>query len=223
MHRVDVKNLVNIFKKFILKDDDILDIGCGNGDNMAILQGQGFLNITGSDISNEMLNICRNRKMQTIEIKELEKSTVKYDVLLISHVIEHIAYPDIIEFIKFYISKLRDGGKVIIITPLLSNKFYTDIDHIKPYNIDALLQLFNSAPERSQAYSKLEGFDLIDIKFRRERLDYLNNRARYIKHPLNNVINITLKIAAEAAKVLSFGVIARSTGYIAILQKLPNA
>ena len=210
------------FNKYITKDAAILDVGCGNGTNMTILKNQGYNNITGCDISHEMISICRHKNLQTIELEDLTQGHQTYDVLLVSHVIEHIGYPQITDFLNFYLSKLRDGGKMIIITPLLSNKFYTDIDHIKPYNIDALLHLFNTQTERSQAYSKSYNCELIDIEFRRERFDFLNYRQRYIKNTKNYILDEILKILSEMVKILSLSMIARSTGYIALLQKNPK-
>ena len=77
---------------------NILDVGCGSGDNARILLNKGC-SIDCVTISEEEKKIaqifCNN-----IFIKNLEEGLPseilykKYDVVICSHVIEHIAYPD---------------------------------------------------------------------------------------------------------------------------------
>ena len=61
MESVDYDIFINLAKEHISKDKTILDCGCGTGNVGIPLKKLGY-NITGIDISNEMLAICKYKQ-----------------------------------------------------------------------------------------------------------------------------------------------------------------
>ncbi len=60
------------FRKFglVIKDADILEVGCGNGYAASLITAQGPRSYTGLDIMAEQLEIARNRRLQNASFVE---------------------------------------------------------------------------------------------------------------------------------------------------------
>lgn len=212
MHEIDQKNL----KKFLdkeNKDIKILDVGCGLGANIQLMESWGFKNIFGTDISQEMLKECEEKGLNVSLSGDLSDS--KFDLLLFSHVIEHISYPEIINFLEFYFSKLEDGGRVIIITPCQYTGFYNDIDHIKPYYPNALINCF-SKKKMSRQYGSDFNLVLRDIHFRKEVIANFDVRSGYINDFQNKIIRNLRRKFFNILNVMTFGSLSKTTGYAAL-------
>lgn len=113
----------------------ILDVGCGTGRNLELLYKLGYKNIIGVDLNDSMVKLVNDKGFEAYNNLEFEseKKDLKIDVILMSHIIEHFYHAELSDFMSHYFSKLRIGGKIIISTPLFTNNFYNDFDHVKPY------------------------------------------------------------------------------------------
>ncbi len=98
----------------------ILDIGCGAGDNGEILKDMGYV-VDGITISEEEKavagRIMRNVYVHNVETGLPKDITGKYDVIILSHVLEHICYPQTL--LKDIQGILNPGGFLIIALPNL--------------------------------------------------------------------------------------------------------
>lgn len=104
------------------KDLHILDIGCGLGQLLSYLKEQGFTNLKGIDINDESIEACESKGLAVEKIIDIRTfatlSTVKYDRIIMSHVLEHIDKDLIIDtliHIRKYL--LRDGGIFLLMVP----------------------------------------------------------------------------------------------------------
>jgi 2-polyprenyl-3-methyl-5-hydroxy-6-metoxy-1,4-benzoquinol methylase len=76
----------------------VLDVGCANGGLLTILYERGYKNLTGLDKSifcvNHIKNINGIRAIHgglfDLEFKEEAFSNEKFDVVILSHVLEHV-------------------------------------------------------------------------------------------------------------------------------------
>jgi methionine biosynthesis protein MetW len=98
----------------------VLDIGCGAGDNGEILRDMGYV-VDGITISEEEKSVAQ-KIMRNVYVYNVEKGlpkeiTGRYDVIILSHVLEHICYPQ--ELLKDIHSILNPGGSLIIALPNL--------------------------------------------------------------------------------------------------------
>ena len=100
----------------------ILDIGCGAGDNAAILTQKGHI-VDGITLSHEEAEICKP-KLRNVFVHNLEVGLPgnindKYDYVICSHVLEHIAYPEkLLGDIK---KVMKPDGAIIIALPNIMN------------------------------------------------------------------------------------------------------
>lgn len=120
------KSYQNIGNAAVLENVDanalsVLDVGCGAGDNARILQAQGRTidGITLSDSEYETSKkYCQNVYIHNIE-QGLPPAILQnqYDVVICSHVLEHICFPDaVLQDIK---KVLKPNGRFIVALPNL--------------------------------------------------------------------------------------------------------
>lgn len=105
----------SIFKNIDIENKKILDFGCGLGVNIYNLK-----NAVGYDISKDALYFCSLKNIKTI--KHLRR---KFDIIIISEVLEHTKKPyDILKNLK---NKLNKNGIIILELPL--NTYSLDCDY----------------------------------------------------------------------------------------------
>lgn len=133
-------NLGNIFKTRVRKDWKILDLGCGYGNFLFFLQSHGYKNVTGVDISTEELTVCKtlfgSYKFHQADVnKYVHATSEKFDVIYLSHVLEHIRKEDLSSFLEGTRNLLTDDGIFIVVVPNCAAYFngaanrYGDITH----------------------------------------------------------------------------------------------
>lgn len=102
------------------EDRAILDLGCGAGDNARVLAAEGRF-IDGVTLSAEEASLA-SKTMRQVEVHDLEAGLPKslhgpYDVVIASHVLEHICYPEAL--LKDVRDALSPNGRLIVVLPNL--------------------------------------------------------------------------------------------------------
>jgi len=101
----------------------ILDIGCGFGQMLCALKKQGYRNIEGVDISREACDHCARLGLTVAPIADLEsfckgKPKPEYDLIIMSHVLEHIEKSRIIPTVRSIREGLLvPGGSLLVMVP----------------------------------------------------------------------------------------------------------
>jgi len=97
---------------------EILDVGCGTGANLRLLQEQGHT-ATGLTLSEAEARIVHGQGLSCqvwdITSEELPFPPQSFDALIFSHVLEHMAWPDVV--LRRYCQLLKPNGKVYIALP----------------------------------------------------------------------------------------------------------
>jgi predicted TPR repeat methyltransferase len=101
----------------------ILDIGCGTGRMLSALTNAGFTRCQGVDIAKEAVAICQKKGLNVKLIDSIVslvvgKKTNRFDLILMSHVLEHIAREKIIPTLR-HIRKdlLKTAGRFVLMVP----------------------------------------------------------------------------------------------------------
>lgn len=130
-------------------DSRILEVGCGGGALLDNLEALGFESLTGLD----PISIPRAKKDSKIVFHNclLSQHTGEYDLIILSHVIEHIF--DVRQLVRELKRNLRRGGQVLVLTPVsdceafeLYRGNWVQIDAPRHQTIlsrPALLEVFN--------------------------------------------------------------------------------
>lgn len=130
----------------------VLDVGCGNGD---FLERMRFLDWDAVGLETDPVSrqLARNKGIEVLDtgLLELERQATPFDVITMSHVVEHL--PDPLAYLKKCRELLGEQGQLVILTPnvlSLSHKkyreFWVDLDpprhlyHFSPSNLSAMVQ-----------------------------------------------------------------------------------
>ncbi len=153
----------------------ILDIGCGWGGLLKVLQQEGYSQAEGFDLSPEQIKTARSLNIKNVSVNTIEdffrKSTKEtYDIVLLFDVLEHFPSQEGVNLMKSIYTVLKPKGKVILQVPngasLISLNFYSDITHFKAFTSTSLHQV-----------AKMAGFDKVTCT---EALPYLPWKKRIL-------------------------------------------
>jgi SAM-dependent methyltransferase len=195
----------------------VLDVGCGYGKKLHALQDNG-VDVTGVEVNPEIVRANREAGLHCFTAEEFSHRTENYDVMLMSHVIEHFSPKDLIPFLDGYLDRLKFGGNLIIATPLLTPYFYDDFDHVKPYHPMGILMVFGADRAQVQYYARNK-LALEDIWIRRSPLRPPHSRGRYMQSIQARPRQILEFLSAVLYRV-SGGLIGESDGWVGLFRKV---
>lgn len=94
----------------------LLDVGCGNGDYLVLASEAGW-EVKGVEPDPKALEVARSRGLDVVQgsIEEVTQTEDLFDVITMSHVIEHVHDP--VHFVKQAYKCLKPGGILYIDTP----------------------------------------------------------------------------------------------------------
>jgi len=193
----------------------VLDVGCGYGRNLKEVSRLG-VEVVGVDVNPDAVahNWSLGLKCYTPDRHEWER---QYDAILMSHIIEHFSPNELVDFLETYLAYLKPGGCLIIATPLLTDYFYCDFTHIKPYLPESILMVFGGREtqisRRSRTVIELKDlwFRTSAYKIRWTRMRYLRGFRRMLLMGLNGVLSVLHSV--------SLGVLGRKDGWVGVFSK----
>lgn len=145
------------------KQASILDAGCATGYLLGLLHECGYQNLTGVDISEQLLHEARRHLPEGVQLFQSDigeflahTADGSFDVILFHHVLEHIPREHTVALLREFRRCLRDGGRLSLKVPnaaclLLGHTCYVDFTHVVHFNEFSLMQVLEQAgfsPER---------------------------------------------------------------------------
>jgi SAM-dependent methyltransferase len=194
----------------------VLDVGCGYGRFLRPMIAAG-LQVAGVDVNPAIVSANRAAGLNCMTAKEFETSNDLYDVILMAHIIEHLTPRELVNFMDAYLDRLKPGGQLVIVTPLMSDYFYEDFDHIKPYLPTGILMVFGERAAQVQYYAR-NRMELRDIWFRRSPFRISHARGRYQRTPVRYCL-LVLDLMSAAIFLLSGRLIGRADGWVGVFEK----
>lgn len=128
---------VDLFRGF----SPVLDIGCGRGIFLELIQAAG-MEVVGVDHAQESMEFCRSKGLSAYCEDArgfLRRNRGQFGGIFCSHVIEHMGYEDAMNFLELCGDALRTGGRLVLLTPnpedlaVISEIFWLDPTHVRPY------------------------------------------------------------------------------------------
>jgi nucleoside-diphosphate-sugar epimerase len=134
-----MKSVLALLKQQVKKESLIVEVGCGKGDFVEMVQADGFFKIQGYDASYEGNN-------SSIEKRYLnENDRIKADMVVLRHVLEHVPNP--YNFLSMLKAVFGDA-KIYIEVPnydwIVAHKTFFDItyEHVNYFSQMSLNKLF---------------------------------------------------------------------------------
>lgn len=220
MASYESRRIGKLLSKHIETDSRILDIGCGYGDKIEELLSLGFTNVSGVEINKLLVDLACDKGLNVIAVDsfDMEQNKEQYDVLVMSHIIEHFQYQDLIQFMESYLGCLKQDGLLLIATPVMNPSFYDDFDHIKPYTHIGILSVFGGKATQVQYHSQ-HTLELIDLYY--HRLAYQLKFYRTLEmHTVIYRIPRTINRLSHLIYRLSFRLIGQPKAWIGLFRKV---
>lgn len=108
--------------------------------------------ITCIEKNPKLAQIARDEGFAVINEDVLSVDTLtEYDIVNCSHLIEHFDYPAVTYLLDKLVAWTKNNGILIIVTPLMSETFYNDIDHVRPYPPAAIMNYFRYEQQQKQS------------------------------------------------------------------------
>lgn len=177
--------LLNILSNVPLKKDShILDVGCGGGKLLILLNEIGFTNLRGVDpYINEDIKYDNGLVIQKNEINELKE---KQDLIMFHHSFEHIPNP--LETLQVVSKLLNENGHCIIRIPTVSSYAWRHYKE-KWVQLDAPRHFFLHSIESMRILAKKSSLEISEIIYDSTAFQFLGSE-RYIKDiPLKNGVS----------------------------------
>lgn len=188
----------DVAEKYILKDSNVLDIGCGEGKFLSFLKNDRNCNCVGLELNEKAKQIaCNNNLNVENEFiqSHAETNKNKYDVVTFFQVLEHISQID--SFLKSAIEVAKPGGKIILAVPNNEPYYLTyDKDHflnLPPHHMG----WWNEKSLRSLA--KLYPLELVEII--KQPLEHYTSYGKNFLRERLKLPHFLVKILTPIAKI----------------------
>jgi 2-polyprenyl-3-methyl-5-hydroxy-6-metoxy-1,4-benzoquinol methylase len=125
-YRINIGGRIPVFKNYILLDmlrvhpswgKKLLDVGAGNGEFLKLMKMLGWV-VEGTETDERAVNYARSNHALTMHLgflSDIKLPDNTYDVITLSHVIEHVFNPE--ELMLECKRLLKPGGRLVILTP----------------------------------------------------------------------------------------------------------
>lgn len=135
-----VRRNVEFYNPFFAGCENVLDIGCGRGEFLALMRDSG-VPARGIELSAECVAQCRQNGLNVESadlFSYLDQTEQEFDGIFSSQVVEHLDPRRLPEMIGLCAARLRPGGLLAIETPnpqclaIFATHFYLDPTHTRP-------------------------------------------------------------------------------------------
>jgi cyclopropane fatty-acyl-phospholipid synthase-like methyltransferase len=135
------------------RNSRILDLACGAGHFLFHLQGSGYLNSAGIDLSDQQLALAREMNVKNVEQADifayLPQHKNAYDMIIANDIVEHLRKPEIIHFFDLVRESLKTRGRVMVSTLNAESLqgaaiLYGDFTHETGFTAASLVQVLKT-------------------------------------------------------------------------------
>ena len=148
-HRHYTKELLPLLSKN--KNIKVLDLGCGFGSFVSLLNEQGYTDVLGVDISEQQVKIAH--ELGTTNVKQadvteyLSEHKNEYDLIVGIDIIEHFSKDELVNLLQLVNESLKEGGMALFRTPNLDAPFssvyahgdFTHENYMNPHSAEQVM------------------------------------------------------------------------------------
>jgi ubiquinone/menaquinone biosynthesis C-methylase UbiE len=165
----------------------VLDVGCGSGGFLEILQKNTKIKVVGTDFNPDCVDVCLTRGLDVTlgNALDMPYQNNSFDGVYCSHVMQVFSSSQAVTLIKELSRVVKPNGIIVITTIPMHERLFFDPGDVRPYPPQALRGMFakakadgHSAPTVSKLPPLAEEFiwfrrpPLIDFNFQRSQTLY---------------------------------------------------
>ena len=173
------------------KEYDFLEIGsgmCRFTKKLKLLYPN--IHITCIEINPKLAAIAKEEGFTTYNSNILETTINKqFDIVHCSHVIEHFPYPQVTQLLDKIVEWTKPNGHFIIITPLMWEGFYVDIDHVRPYLPNSIMNYFSYEMQQKKSEAKIKVVTLWYRTMPKQLKPITPQKMIYAIKPIRKILN----------------------------------
>jgi hypothetical protein len=137
--KTHMKSVLTILKQHVTQDSLIVEVGCGKGDFVEMVQADGSFKIKGYDASYEGTNSAIEKRYLN------ENDRIKADLVILRHVLEHVPNPyNFLSMLKAVFGETKIYIEVPNYDWIVANQTFFDItyEHVNYFSQMSLKRLF---------------------------------------------------------------------------------
>jgi ubiquinone/menaquinone biosynthesis C-methylase UbiE len=195
-----------IAKELISTNSLVLDIGAGNAGFAKYCQRTDFFMVDGNpETVHELKDQYKNYYHAVLP--NLSFNDHQFNLIHCSHVIEHLDQQCFYDTLKEMDRCLAVNGYLVISAPLLTDFFYDNLSHVKPYNPSIFIRYLTNIPINNNNKSKIsENYELLQLEYRYKAVRIMDGTLSILDWVLTGLYKIGLRRHIK-------------TGYTIVLQK----
>ena len=150
---VVMQHMKELWRKWLPTDRSatLLDLGCGNGEFLQLLNSLGYANVAGVDLSEEQAASGRSKGLNVTAgdaFEYLANRHQEFDLISAFNFFEHLQKKEVLRLLELVHNALRPGGKLLAVTPNGLSPFsgttrYFDFSHEMSFTPQSWRQLAN--------------------------------------------------------------------------------
>ena len=159
------KRRAKYVSRFIRKNENVLDIGCGNGRFLGFLKKYGDFNIYGTELDGNSAARAKRVEGLNLKVGMLEKGDFpknNFQAITMFHVFEHLSHP--VEMLDTIDEVLCPGGALVISFPNIAG-LQSELFKGKWLHLDPPRHLFFFAPEDFIKLMETRGYKVLKTKY----------------------------------------------------------
>jgi SAM-dependent methyltransferase len=192
----------------------VLDYGCGRGTYLRQFQAIGH-ELIGCDFNPDYVAEARAAGFDAYGPDELFSGDHRFDVIYLSHLVEHLPPADLVGLVPRLCALLAPAGRLIIITPMLGERFFHDSTHVRPYYPQSIRHAFGQT-QTEVMFGAASLIELKDIYFFKDPYKTRTWRSFYVRKGLVGRFTAALNDAFDVAWRLSGGRIGVTTSWLGV-------
>lgn len=167
----------------------VLDYGCGRGKYLRRLREIGC-DVVGADVNERYLEEGEAAGFRVYDALKFDFAHLRFDIIFLSHLVEHLGPDDLVILIPRLCELLEPGGRLVLSTPVLGERFYHDFSHVRPYYPQSIRHAFGQQVS-PLSYAPTQLIELTDIHFFRDPYRTRTWRSFYVGPAwLRNLVNL---------------------------------
>jgi SAM-dependent methyltransferase len=199
----------------------VLDYGCGRGKYMRCFAELGF-EVSGADLNTAYVAEGRAAGFATLTPEELlADPRPRFDIIFLSHLVEHLDPEDLTALVPRLCGLLLPGGRLVIITPLLGERFFHDFSHIRPYYPQSIRHAFGQQTSEL-SFGAATLIELKDIYFFKDPYRTRTWRSFYVGTGASGAFTRLVNRFFDLSWRVSGGRIGVKTSWLGVYEVLPR-